>query len=211
MREIVLDTETTGIDVTKGNKIIEIGCVELFDKIPTGRNYQVYLNPEVVLDEENIKIHGLTNNFLRNKPVFQEIAVDFLKFIGKTTIIAHNAQFDIDFINMELLKIGFKELTNPVIDTLKIARRRFPNAYCSLDALCKRFNIDINKRVVHGALIDSELLAKVYYFLSTIEDSFDCFQPMNKEEVSINNFVSNITELTENESKLNSEMLDSLK
>lgn len=163
MREIILDTETTGLSPANGDKIVEIGCVELINHLPTGNCFQKFLNPERDIPEEAIRIHGLTREFLKDKPVFSEIAEDFLEFIGDDTLIIHNADFDIKFLNAELAKAGFKPiLMNRVIDTLALARKKFPGVPTSLDALCRRFNIDNSDRSLHGALLDSKLLAAVY-------------------------------------------------
>lgn len=198
MREIVLDLETTGLEVEKGNKIIEIGCVEIYDKIATDNILHIYINPEMMISEESTKIHGLTNSFLRNKPTFQEVIPQILNFIGDSPIVAHNAQFDVGFLNYELQKNGYPKLTNKVIDTLQLARLAYPNMYNSLDALCKRFGIAKEKRAIHGALIDSNLLAKVYYFLSTTETSFDCFTD-DAPETEILSFTPIIIPVTERE------------
>ena len=163
MREIVLDTETTGLSPDNGDRIVEIGCVELINHVPTNNTYQVYLNPEKDMDPGAEKVHGLTNEFLLDKPKFIEIADSFLDFIGDSNLIAHNADFDINFLNSELLRAKKDKINNDrVIDTLKIARSKFPGARNSLDALCKRFFVDNSNRSLHGALLDSELLAEVY-------------------------------------------------
>lgn len=162
MREIVLDTETTGIDPLNGDRIVEIGCVELFNHIATGQHYHTYLNPERDMPAEAEAVHGLSSSFLSDKPVFPAVVGDFLDFIGDAQLVIHNATFDIGFLNMELVRIGMPKLTNPVVDTVKIARKRFPGAPASLDALCRRFEIDNSNRTLHGALLDSQLLAEVY-------------------------------------------------
>lgn len=163
MREIVLDTETTGMDPTKGDKLVEIGCVELENHVPTGRVYHVYINPERDVPAEAEAVHGLSTKFLKDKPVFAEIYTDMLDFIDGATLVIHNAEFDIKFLNAELTKMGhggFK--LRDVVDTLKIARQKFPGSPASLDALCRRYGIDNSAREYHGALLDSELLAEVY-------------------------------------------------
>ena len=163
MREIVLDTETTGLSPEKGDRVVEIGCVELINHVPSQNTFQVYLNPERDMDEGAQKIHGLTNEFLIDKPRFEEIAEDFISYIGNSKIIAHNASFDINFLNSELVRVNKDKIPEErVVDTLKIAREKFPGARNSLDALCKRFLIDNSNRKLHGALLDSELLAEVY-------------------------------------------------
>ena len=163
MREIVLDTETTGLSPDNGDRVVEIGCVELINHVPTSNTFQVYLNPEKQMDPGAEKVHGLTNEFLVDKPKFIDVADDFLDFIGSSTLIAHNADFDIGFLNSELSRVKKEKIkTNRVVDTLKIARTKYPGARNSLDALCKRFSIDNSNRELHGALLDSELLAEVY-------------------------------------------------
>ena len=167
--EIVLDTETTGLDADNGDRIVDIGCVELENHQPTGKTFQVYINPMRSMDEEVVRIHGLTEEFLSDKPTFEEIADDFLAFVGENTpLVIHNAAFDIKFLNMELKRCHRPCLSSErVIDTLIIARNKFPGARVNLDVLCKRFDIDASKRTVHGALLDSELLAEVYLELIT--------------------------------------------
>lgn len=169
MREIVLDTETTGLDADNGDRIVDIGCVELENHQPTGKTFQVYINPMRSMSEEVVRIHGLTEEFLSDKPTFEEIADDFLAFVGENTpLVIHNAAFDIKFLNMELKRCHRPCLSSErVIDTLIIARNKFPGARVNLDVLCKRFDIDASKRTVHGALLDSELLAEVYLELIT--------------------------------------------
>ena len=163
MREIVLDTETTGLSPKKGDRVVEIGCVELINHVPTENTFQVYLNPERNMDEGAQRIHGLTNEFLLDKPKFSEIAEEFISYIGESKIIAHNASFDINFLNSELVRLDKSIISEErVVDTLKMAREKYPGARNSLDALCKRFLIDNSSRKLHGALLDSELLAEVY-------------------------------------------------
>lgn len=164
MREIVLDTETTGMDPATGDKLVEIGCVELENHIPTGRTYHQYINPERDVPAEAVAVHGLTAEKLKNEPTFGEIVGDFLDFIGDDSkLVIHNAEFDMKFINAELKTFGFLSVDNKrVVDTLMIARKKFPGSPANLDALCRRFNIDNSNRTLHGALLDSELLAEVY-------------------------------------------------
>lgn len=161
-REIVLDTETTGLSPVTGDRIVEIGCVELLNHIPTGRHFHVYLNPERAVPDEAFRVHGLSTEFLRDKPLFGAEADGFLEFIGDATLVIHNAPFDMGFLNYELEKLGRPKLRNEVIDTVMVARERHPGARVSLDALCKHYGIDNAKRVLHGALLDSEILADVY-------------------------------------------------
>lgn len=163
MREIVLDTETTGLDPARGDRVIEIGAVELFNHLPTGKTYHVHINPERDVPKEAFAVHGLSTEFLRDKPVFEKIAQGFLDFIADSPLVIHNAAFDVGFLNAEL---GFLRraplLPGRIIDTLMIARQKHPMGPNSLDALCKRYGVDNSARGKHGALIDSELLAAVY-------------------------------------------------
>lgn len=163
MREIVLDTETTGMDPDSGDKLVEIGCVELFNHVPTGRTYHQYLNPERDVPAEAVAVHGLTYDRLKKEPVFSQVYTDFIAFIGDARLVIHNAAFDMKFINAELKNVGHATIPfTRVTDTLAIARRKFPGSPASLDALCRRFGIDNSNRTFHGALLDSELLAEVY-------------------------------------------------
>ncbi len=163
MREVVLDTETTGFDPATGHRVVEIGCIELFNHIATGGEFHTYLNPERDIPAEAEAVHGLSVGFLADKPLFRAVAGDLLSFIGDSPIIAHNAGFDMGFINAELARAGRPPLSSDrAIDTVQLARRKFPGAQASLDALCRRFQIDISGRAKHGALLDAKLLAKVY-------------------------------------------------
>ena len=163
MREIVLDTETTGFDPESGDRIVEIGAVELLNHLPTGRTYHQYINPERSMPAEAFEVHGLGDEFLRDKPVFAQIAQDFLDFVQDAKLVIHNASFDMKFLNAELGWVKKPLLPNDrAIDTLAIARKRFPGSPASLDALCRRFGIDNSSRTLHGALLDSEILAEVY-------------------------------------------------
>ncbi|MBI1214738.1 MAG: DNA polymerase III subunit epsilon [Alphaproteobacteria bacterium] len=163
MREIVLDTETTGMDPAEGDRLVEIGCVELENHLPTGRVFHTYLNPERDVPEGAVRVHGLTAEFLKGHPLFTEKVGDFLDFIGTARLVIHNAEFDMKFINAELKTAGFKPLPMlRVVDTLFMARQKYPGQPASLDALCRRFKIDNTERTLHGALLDAELLAEVY-------------------------------------------------
>ena len=163
MREIVLDTETTGLDPQDGHRIVEIGAVELHNHVPTGNVYHQYINPLITMPDQAFAIHGLSDEFLFDKPKFSEIAKEFLDFIGSAKLVIHNAAFDIKFINAELKRIDKEEITfDRATDTLAIARKKFPGSPASLDSLCRRFKIDNSARVVHGALLDSQILAEVY-------------------------------------------------
>jgi DNA polymerase-3 subunit epsilon len=163
MREIVLDTETTGLSHSNGDRIIEIACIELMNHIPTGRTFQRYLNPERLVSADAFAIHGLSDTFLADKPRFAEIIVELDEFIGDAPLVIHNAEFDMGFINAELARLGRPPLDlSRAVDTVTIARRKFPGSPVSLDALCKRFAVDNSARTKHGALLDVELLAEVY-------------------------------------------------
>ena len=163
MREIVLDTETTGFDPTTGDRIVEIGCVELFNHMVTGKTYHQYINPMRDMPEDAFKVHGISSDFLRDKPVFAKVGQTFLDFVGDAKLVIHNASFDMKFLNAELGWMGLPLLPmDQAIDTLLIARKRFPGSPASLDALCRRFSIDTSARTLHGALLDSEILAEVY-------------------------------------------------
>ena len=162
MKEIVLDTETTGISVKEGHRIVEIGCVELDNLVPTKKKFHCYLNPERKVSEKAFEIHGYSDDFLSKQNKFVNIKDEFLSFIKDKRLIIHNADFDIAHINNELLLCGEKKIDNEIVDTLTLARDKFPGSQVSLDALCKRFRIDNSKRVQHTALIDCDLLSKVY-------------------------------------------------
>jgi DNA polymerase-3 subunit epsilon len=163
MREIVLDTETTGLDPNTGDRIVEIGAVELNGHMPTGKTYHQYIFPERSVPQEAINVHGLDDAFLRDKPVFKAVAQEFIDFIGDAKLVIHNAAFDMKFLNAELKWVGFPTIPwERAIDTLDIARKKFPGSPASLDALCRRYAIDNSARTLHGALLDSEILADVY-------------------------------------------------
>lgn len=163
MREICLDIETTGLDPRDGHKIIEIACVEIVDKIRTGKYFHKYINPRREVPMEAFNIHGISTEFLQDKPIFNHIVQEFLEFVGDSNLVIHNAGFDMKFINFELAMLGLDPIyMGKAIDTLQIARKKYPGAQNSLDALCKRFNIDLSKRTKHGALLDTELLVDVY-------------------------------------------------
>jgi DNA polymerase III subunit epsilon len=162
-REIVFDTETTGLSPLGGDRVVEIGCVEMVNHVPTGRTFHVYINPERDMPEGAFAVHGLSTEFLSDKPLFAAIAADFVAFIGDARLVAHNAAFDIGFLNAELGRLGYPALDQArVVDTLALARKKHPFAPASLDALCQRYGIDNARRVKHGALLDAEILADVY-------------------------------------------------
>lgn len=162
-RELILDTETTGLDPSTGDRIVEIGCVEVINSVTTGQTFHVYLDPERDMPEEAFRVHGLSRDFLRGKPKFAEIADQLLDFVGDARLVIHNAEFDMKFINAELARCGLPVIgMDRVVDTLAIARRKHPGASNSLDALCARYRIDNSRRTKHGALLDAEILAEVY-------------------------------------------------
>ncbi len=163
MRQVVLDTETTGFEPAEGHRIVEIGCVELFDHLPTGRTYRAYLNPERLVPPETTRVHGLTDEFLADKPKFAEVVEEFLEFLGDAALVIHNASFDLKFVNSELHRVGKSPIPHArAIDTIEIAKAKIRGARYSLDELCKRFAIDLSARTKHGALLDAELTAQVY-------------------------------------------------
>ncbi len=188
MIEIILDTETTGLSVKDGHRIVEIGCLELDDLVPTGKKFHCYLNPERKVSESAFKVHGYSDEFLSNQKKFKEIAKDFLNFIGDKKIVIHNAEFDLSHLNNELQIIGLDIIKkNNVIDTLDIARDKYPGSSISLDALCKRFRIDNSRRQKHNAIMDCELLSKVYVnLLGQKEPSLKFVESQNIQE----NFLS---------------------
>ncbi len=167
MREIALDTETTGLDPNSGHRIVEIGCVEMESRIRTGRFFHCYLNPERDMPYEAERIHGLSSKFLSDKPLFASVAEEFVEFMGDSTLVIHNAKFDMKFINHELKRFGRQEISmTQTIDTVMMARKKYPGQPANLDALCRRFNVDLSSRKKHGALLDAELLAEVYLELT---------------------------------------------
>ena len=185
MKEIVLDTETTGISVKEGHRIVEIGCIELDNLIPTKKKFHCYLNPERKVSEKAFKVHGYSDKFLSDKNKFRDIVDDFLNFIDNKRLIIHNAEFDLAHLNHELELQGKNKIENDVIDTLTLARDKFPGSSISLDALCKRYRIDNSKRVKHTALIDCDLLAKVYInLIDQKEPTLDFQNYDNKLQIS---------------------------
>ena len=186
MKEIVLDTETTGISVKEGHRIVEIGCIELDNLIPTKNKFHCYLNPERKVSEKAFEVHGYSDSFLSDKMKFREIVDDFLKFIQNKRLIIHNAEFDLSHLNNELKILGKEKINNEVVDTLSLARNKFPGAQISLDALCKRYRIDNSKRVQHTALIDCDLLAKVYINLIDQKESTLDFKNVEEDISKLN-------------------------
>ena len=163
MREIVLDTETTGLDPASGHRVVEIGCVELLNHMPTGRVFHRYINPERDMPDEAFKVHGLSEEFLSTQPLFADVAQEFIEFVADDPLVIHNAEFDMKFLNWELKILGRTQMPmERSIDTVKMARKKFPGSPANLDALCRRFSIDNSARDKHGALLDAELLAEVY-------------------------------------------------
>ena len=192
MKEIVLDTETTGLSVKDGHRLVEIGCIELDDLVPTGKKFHCYLNPERKVSESALKVHGYTDQFLSKQKKFIEIVDDFLEFIKEKKLIIHNAEFDLSHINNELKILGKKEIDNEIIDTLILARDKFPGSSINLDALCKRFRIDNSKRTQHTALIDCDLLTKVYINLIDQKEPKLNFQNFDDEKEIKKNTENNL-------------------
>ena len=212
MREIILDTETTGLSTKDGHRIVEIGCIELDNLIPTKKVFHCYLNPERRVSENALKVHGYTDEFLSDKKKFKDVADEFLDFINEKKIIIHNAEFDIGHLNNELTIINNNLISKEqVIDTLEIARNKFPGSSISLDALCKRFRVDNSRRKKHTALIDCELLSKVYINLIDQKEPIFQFQNTNeKKNIKINsnkNYSKKIIQLTEEEIKKHQEFI----
>ena len=187
MKEIVLDTETTGISVKEGHRIVEIGCIELENLIPTQNKFHCYLNPERRVSEKALEVHGYTDEFLSNQKKFNEIGEEFLNFIKDKRLIIHNAEFDLAHLNNELYLLGEKKINNQIIDTLVLARDKFPGSPVSLDALCKRYRVDNSQRTQHTALIDCDLLAKVYINLIDQKEPTLDFQSKDEKIKDYNN------------------------
>ena len=190
MKEVVLDTETTGISVKEGHRIVEIGCIELDNLIPTKKNFHCYLNPERKVSEKAFEVHGYTDEFLSNQKKFSEISEEFLSFIQNKRLIIHNAEFDLSHLNNELKLLGKNKIVNEIIDTLSLARDKYPGSAVSLDALCKRFRIDNSKRVKHTALIDCDLLASVY--INLIDQKEPTFNLTNNDQNKEDNENTNL-------------------
>jgi DNA polymerase-3 subunit epsilon len=186
MKEIVLDTETTGISVKEGHRIVEIGCIELDNLIPTKNRFHCYLNPERKVSEKALEVHGYTDDFLASQKKFSDVGEEFLEFIKDKKLIIHNAEFDLGHLNNELFLFGKKKIENEVVDTLALARDKFPGSPVSLDALCKRYRIDNSKRTQHTALIDCDLLAKVYINLIDQKEPTLDFQNQDNEIIEKN-------------------------
>jgi DNA polymerase-3 subunit epsilon len=211
MKEIVLDTETTGISIKEGHRIVEIGCIELENLIPTKNKFHCYLNPERKVSEKALEVHGYTDEFLATQKKFSDIGEQFLEFIKNKRLIIHNADFDLGHLNNELAILGKKKIENEIVDTLILARDKFPGSPVSLDALCKRYRVDNSSRTQHTALIDCDLLAKVYINLIDQKEPTLNFQ---SEEVAIKqknntniNYYKKVVELTDEELKKHREYL----
>ena len=213
MKEIVLDTETTGLSVKDGHKIVEIGCIEIDNLVPTKNNFHCFLNPERKVSESAFNVHGYSNEFLADKKKFNEIANDFLNFIKGKKIIIHNAEFDIAHLNNELSLIGLEKIDKDrVVDTLTLARNKFPGSNNSLDSLCKRYRIDNSKREKHSALLDCELLIKVYInLLDQKEPSLNFLEnqdlKVNKDSINNNDYSKLVIKASEDEIKLHKNYL----
>ena len=217
MRQVVLDTETTGLRPSEGHRVIEIAAIEIIDYLPTGKTYQQYINPQRDVPETSFKVHGLSYEFLKDKPLFENIVKELLEFVGEDPIIAHNVDFDIGFLNYELNACGIESLKNEKIDTVSIAREKFPGQSVSLDALCKRFAIDNTQREKHSATIDAELLARVYIELMDARELSLDLNTMSVAEKSISSFdiekIKNrnlASRLSDQEKKLHDEFIQTL-
>ena len=211
MKEVVLDTETTGLSVKEGHRIVEIGCLELDNLIPTKRKFHCYLNPERKVSEKALKVHGYTDDFLSKQKKFKEVFEEFLNFINGKRLIIHNAEFDMAHLNHELELLGKKKLDNEIIDTLTLAKDKFPGSPISLDALCKRYRIDNSKRVQHTALIDCDLLVKVYINLIDQKEPTLDFQKQDEKSQVLKNenilYFKKVIHPSQNELKSHEEFL----
>tara|TARA_B110000259_G_scaffold182751_1_gene226841 strand:+ start:214 stop:900 length:687 start_codon:yes stop_codon:yes gene_type:complete len=213
MKEVILDTETTGLSISEGHRIVEIGCIELKDLIPTQNSFHCYLNPERKVSEKALEVHGYTDQFLSTQKKFSEVVDEFLNFIENKRLVIHNAEFDLSHLNNELVLLGKKKLNSEnVIDTLTLARDKFPGSPISLDALCKRYRVDNSKRTQHTALIDCDLLAKVYINLLDQKEPTLNFKNEVNEKIIINSnnknqYYKKIIKPTEEELKLHKEYL----
>jgi len=214
VKEVVLDTETTGLSVREGHRIVEIGCIELDNLIPTKNKFHCYLNPERKVSEKALEVHGYTNEFLSTQKKFSDVVEDFLNFIENKKLVIHNAEFDLSHLNNELALLGKERLDNKnVVDTLALARDKFPGSPTSLDALCKRYRVDNSKRTQHTALIDCDLLAKVYINLLGQKEPALNFENEDNEKTiidsnNINQYYKKIIKPTEKEAKLHKEYLN---
>jgi len=213
MKEVILDTETTGLFVKDGHRIVEIGCIELEDLVPTKNRFHCYLNPERKVSEKALEVHGYTDEFLSKQKKFSDVVDDFLNFIKNKTLVIHNAEFDLSHLNNELALLGKKKINNEnVVDTLTLARDKFPGSSTSLDALCKRYRVDNSKRTQHTALIDCDLLSKVYINLLDQKEPMLNFQSQDSTKVQenskeINLYYKKIIKPTDEEIKLHKDYL----
>ena len=215
MKEVILDTETTGLFIKDGHRIVEIGCIELEDLIPTKNRFHCYLNPERKVSEKALEVHGYTDEFLSTQKKFSEVVDEFLNFIENKRLVIHNADFDLSHLNNELNLLGKKKLSNEnVVDTLALARDKFPGSPISLDALCKRYQVDNSKRTQHTALVDCDLLAKVYINLLDQKEPTLNFQTEDNDKIKINlndtnKYYKKVIKPTEEELRLHKEYLKS--
>ena len=211
MKEIILDTETTGLSVKDGHRIVEIGCIELDDLIPTKKTFHCYLNPERKVSEKALEVHGYTDEFLSSKKKFKEVVEEFLNFIDDKRLVIHNAEFDLSHLNNELEIIGKKKINNEIVDTLILARDKFPGSSTSLDALCKRYRIDNSKRTQHTALIDCDLLSKVYINLIDQKEPTLNFNNDSKNRIQFSDtkvlYYKKVIKLTDKEKQNHSKYL----
>jgi len=215
MKEVILDTETTGLHVKDGHRIVEIGCIELEDLVPTKNRFHCYLNPERKVSEKALEVHGYTDEFLSKQKKFFDVVEDFLKFIENKRLVIHNAEFDLSHLNNELLLLGKRKINSEdTVDTLSLARNKFPGSPVSLDALCKRYRIDSSSRTQHTALVDCDLLSKVYINLLDQKEPTLNFQNQDNEKTKINSVDSNqyykkVIKPSEDELKLHKDYLNS--
>ena len=211
MKEIVLDTETTGISIKEGHRIVEIGCIELENLIPTQNKFHCYLNPDRKVSEQAFKIHGYSDEFLSKQKKFNQVIDEFLTFIKDKRLVIHNADFDLSHLNNELKIAGKRELSNEIVDTLVLAKQKFPGTSVSLDSLCKRYGVDNSKRTNHTALIDCDLLAKVYINLTDQKEPTLNFQSqkihVNENKSSSNSYYKKIVKVSEDDLKKHKEYL----
>lgn len=216
MREIALDTETTGLDPASGHRIVEIGAVEMMSHIRTGNHFHIYLNPERDMPAEAEKVHGLSIDFLRDKPLFRGIADAFLEFVQDAPLVIHNATFDMKFINAELERIGYPSIPmSQTLDTVQMARKKFPGQPANLDALCRRFNVDLSARSKHGALLDAELLAEVYLELrggrqKGLELASDSAEKTIELNENTQKLAARVFALSDEESKAHQSLIDKM-
>jgi DNA polymerase-3 subunit epsilon len=216
MREIILDTETTGLSPKDGHRIIEIGCVELVDKVVTGNNYHAYINPQILVSEAAFNVHGLSNEFLEDKPIFKDVIDDFVEFIGNDDLVIHNANFDMGFLNHEFKLQNKKPLLNQITDTLKLARSKYPGSKVNLDALCKKLNVSNSARDKHGALLDAEILAHVYIKMVSGDQSALSFVELDEnsseEKFFVNKlkFPHRIFDLSDEDCKMHESLISNL-